>query len=109
MLGFRQGMYYMLTGDSMSGTESVKLGFANEAVPPTDLQMVNKRSVHRQMEAMGIRTGLRAGTELQAIAMSTLTTRRWIGSLGKNGLSSALSQRDAGFGDYRTGKGGNDE
>ena len=77
MLGFREGMYYMLTGDNMSGTRAAELGFANEAVPaaeldakvldvaarvaivPSDLQMVNKRSVHRQMEAMGIRNGLR--------------------------------------------------
>lgn len=127
MLGFRQGMYYMLTGDSMSGTESVKLGFANEAVPsdqldsrtveiaervaitPPDIQMVNKRAVHRQMEAMGIRNGLRAGTELQALATTTLSTRKWLGSISKGGLSKALSERDADFGDYRTGKGGNDE
>ena len=89
MLGFREGMYYMLTGDNMSGTRAAELGFANEAVPaaeldakvldvaarvaivPSDLQMVNKRSVHRQMEAMGIRNGLRVGTELQALATYT--------------------------------------
>mmetsp|Transcript_117938 Transcript_117938/g.251895 ORF Transcript_117938/g.251895 Transcript_117938/m.251895 type:complete len:305 (-) Transcript_117938:53-967(-) len=127
MLGFRQGMYYMLTGDSMTGIEAVKLGFANESVPlseldakvlevagrvagvPSDLQMVNKRAVHRQMEAMGIRNGLRTGTELQALATYTRTTQKWLGSLVKQGLSKALSERDAEFGDYRTGKGGNDE
>jgi enoyl-CoA hydratase len=103
MLGFREGMYYMLTGDDMSGTRAAELGFANAAVPeselvamvldvaqrvaivPSDLQMINKRSVHRQMEAMGIRNGLRAGTELQALATYTRTTRDWMGEIAKGG------------------------
>ena len=29
---------------------------------PSDLQQINKRAVHRQMDAMGIRAGIRAGT-----------------------------------------------
>ena len=36
---------------------------------------INKRSVHRAMEIMGIRTGLRAGSELQALASQLPSTR----------------------------------
>jgi len=35
---------------------------------PSELLQINKRSVHRAMEIMGIRTGLRAGSELQGLA-----------------------------------------
>jgi enoyl-CoA hydratase len=35
---------------------------------PAELLQINKRSVHRAMEIMGIRTGLRAGSELQGLA-----------------------------------------
>jgi enoyl-CoA hydratase len=35
---------------------------------PTDLQQLNKRSVHRAMEVMGVRAAVRAGSELQAPA-----------------------------------------
>jgi len=38
---------------------------------PEDIQQVNKRSMHRGMEVMGIRTALRYGTELQALVMHT--------------------------------------
>ena len=69
LLGFRKAMYYALTGDQMSGVEAAELGFANAAFPapvleekvlgiaervaqiPSDLQQINKRSVHRAMEA----------------------------------------------------------
>jgi len=35
---------------------------------PAELLQINKRSVHRAMEIMGIRTGIRAGSELQGLA-----------------------------------------
>ena len=38
---------------------------------PSDLQQINKRAVHRQMEIMGIRAGIRAGTGLQVLATLT--------------------------------------
>ena len=39
---------------------------ASRSVPP-DLVQLNKRVVHRQMEIMGMRTGIRVGTELCAL------------------------------------------
>jgi len=86
LVGMRRGMELMLTGDSIDGVEAAAIGFANRAYPaeelearvldiaeriakvPSDLQQLNKRSVHRAMEVMGIRTALRGGSELQALA-----------------------------------------
>ena len=34
----------------------------------TDLVQINKRTVHRVMEVMGLRSSIRAGTELSALA-----------------------------------------
>ena len=86
-------MEMMLTGESISGTEAVEKGFANKCFSsnslseevmsiarkvskvPSDLQAINKRSIHRQMEVMGMRTGIRYGTEVQALAMHSKSTQ----------------------------------
>jgi len=63
---------------------------------------MNKRAAHRAMEAMGIRDGIRATTELQALAFhqpSSLAYRE--GFAGAN-VKEKLSERDETFGDYRT-------
>lgn len=119
IVGLRRAMELMLTGDHMSGTEAADSGFANRAFPeveleaevlrvaervamtPTDLQQINKRAVHRQMDAMGIRAGIRAGTEMQQLATFTATTQAHLADMRK-GLTQALSKRDEAFGDYRT-------
>jgi enoyl-CoA hydratase len=121
IVGLRRAMEMMLTGDSMSGVEAVESGFANRAFPadalearvleiaervakvPSDLQQINKRAVHRQMDAMGIRAGIRAGTEMQALATYTRSTQEHMQELRKN-LTAALTKRDQEFGDYRTSK-----
>lgn len=119
IVGLRRAMELMLTGDHMSGLEAVECGFANRAFAeaeleervlemaervartPSDLQQINKRAVHRQMDAMGIRAGIRAGTEMQQLATFTQTTRAHLAEL-RQGLNEALSKRDEAFGDYRT-------
>ena len=70
-------------------------------VPPELLQL-NKRVVHRQMDAMGLRAGIRAGTELCALGTHTKAMREFIGDAREKGLTNALQERDAPFGDYRT-------
>lgn len=120
IVGLRRAMELMLTGDHMSGLDAVESGFANRAFPeadleekvlaiaervaqvPSDLQQINKRAVHRQMDAMGIRAGIRAGTEMQQLATFTQSTQAHLAEL-REGLTEALSKRDAAFGDYRTG------
>ncbi|HLI66110.1 MAG TPA: enoyl-CoA hydratase-related protein [Caulobacteraceae bacterium] len=122
LLGMRPAMEMMLTGDSMSGDEAVRLGFANRAfnaealerevtamaeriakVDP-ELAQLNKRLVHRQMEAMGLRAGLRAGTDLHALGWHTAASRAYMAQM-RQGVRQALDARDSTFGDYRTKQG----
>lgn len=119
-LGMRRAMEMMVTGDSISGVEAVREGWANRAFPadrlddevvaiasrittiPPDLVQLNKRVVHRQMEHMGMRTGIRAGTELCALGIHTESMARFTANIREKGLTAALSERDEAFGDYRT-------
>jgi enoyl-CoA hydratase len=119
-MGMRKAMEAMLTGDSMSGVEAVHVGWANAAFPideleeavlnvakriagiPSDIVQINKRVVHRQMEVMGLRTGIRIGTELCALGTRQESMREFIATAEKS-LTRALDERDAPFGDYRTG------
>jgi enoyl-CoA hydratase len=54
------------------------------------------------METMGIRTAIRLGTELCALGIHTETMERFIAEIQEKGLTGALTERDAKFGDYRT-------
>lgn len=119
LMGLRRAMEMMLTGDAISGIQAVEYGFANRAFPaeeldsavveiaariaqvPSDLQQMNKRAVHRQLELMGMRAAIRAGTEIQALAFHTESTQGHFKELAA-GLTDALSKRDGKFGDYRT-------
>jgi enoyl-CoA hydratase len=123
LIGMRRAMEMMLTGDSITGLEAVDYGFANRAFPladldarvleiaarvaliPSDIQRINKRAVHRQMDIMGLRAGIRAGTELQALAQLSDSTRAFKEAT-RVSLTDALSARDGRFGDYRTAPGG---
>ncbi len=119
LLGMRRAMELMLTGDPISGTEAARIGFANRAFPPaalessvldmaervakipTSLQQINKRSIHRAMEIMGMRAAIRAGTELQALAFHQPESVEYRKEVRRN-LKEALTKRDSRFGDYRT-------
>jgi enoyl-CoA hydratase len=121
LVGMRQAMELMLTGDAIRGDEAARIGFANRAVPaaeldsavlevaqrvarvPGDLQQLNKRSVHRAMEIMGMRAALRAGTEIQALGFHQRSSREYFRELSK-GLKTALETRDRPFGDYTGSK-----
>jgi enoyl-CoA hydratase len=120
LLGMRAAMEMMVTGDSISGTEAVRLGWANRAFPvgdlddevlavagrialiPTDIVSLNKRTVHRAMDAMGFRAAIRAGTELCALGTKQESFVEFIDKLGTMGLKAALQERDEPFHDYRT-------
>ena len=119
LMGLRRGMEALLTGDSMSGTEAAANGFATRAYPaaeledavlaiaervakiPGDLLALNKRSAHRAMEAMGIRTGMRATAEIQALGFHQASSAEYMRSFASKGVTAALSERDRAFGDYR--------
>lgn len=119
LVGMRRAMEAVLVGDAISGREAVEWGVANRCFPadrldeevvaaasrvakvPLDLLAVNKRAVHRAMEAMGIRAGIRATTELQALAFHQRPSQEYRATLA-GGLTDAFDRRDAAFGDYRT-------
>lgn len=119
MMGMRRAMEAMLTGDSMSGTEAVEAGFANRSFAggdldaevlaiaqrvvkiPADLQALNKRVVHRAMESMGMRNGMRATADINAIGFHQPSSIEYHRKFSE-GVTSALTARDDDFGDYRT-------
>ena len=123
LCGLRPAMEMMLTGDAISGKTAVEYGFANRAFPlaqleeevlvvarrvakvPTDVQQMNKRSVHRAMEIMGLRAAIRAGTEIQALALTTETSRESFAKF-RESVKTGLDARDGAFDDYRTAKKG---
>ncbi len=110
---------FAYVGDSFSGTEMERLGWANYAVPgdqladfverfarrmahiDNDMLMYSKRAVNRQYEVMGIRTGLWSGTEIQGLS----SYRPAAGEFGRrsreDGLKAALEWRDGPFRDFR--------
>ncbi|MCH9838264.1 enoyl-CoA hydratase/isomerase family protein [bacterium] len=122
MMGMRRAMEAMLTGDSLSGVEAVEAGFANRSFPadeldaavlavaervakvPSDLQALNKRVVHRSMEAMGMRNGMRATADINAIGFHQPSSIEYHDRFSR-GVTSALTSRDETFGDYRTAEG----
>ncbi len=124
LVGMRRGMEMMLTGDSISGVEAEQRGWATRAYPadeleaktleqakriaalPPDIVQLNKRAVHRQMSVMGLREGIRQGTELCTLATHQPSFQEFISQVGKGAgkLTSALQRRDEKFGDYRTQK-----
>jgi len=95
LLGMRRAMELVLTGDPISGEEAARIGFANRAFPPgeleasvlavaeriagvpSDLAQINKRSIHRAFDVWGARAAIRAGTELQALAGHTESAARF--------------------------------
>ncbi|BAN03386.1 enoyl-CoA hydratase-related protein [Ilumatobacter coccineus] len=119
LMGMRRAMEAMLTGDSMSGAEAVEAGFANRAFAaaeldaevlavaerivkvPADLQALNKRVVHRAMESMGMRNGMRATADINAIGFHQPSSIEYHRKFAE-GVTSALTARDDDFGDYRT-------
>jgi enoyl-CoA hydratase len=119
LLGMRGAMEAMLTGDALPGTEAARLGFANRAYPadaleeavldqaervakiPSDLQALNKRTVHRAMEIMGIRAAIRAGTDLHALGWYQQSSKDYMQVMREAPrVKDALKARDASFGDY---------
>ncbi|MGH7932197.1 MAG: enoyl-CoA hydratase-related protein [Candidatus Binataceae bacterium] len=119
LMGMRNAMEMMLTGDSITGIEAARMGFANRAFAadelaaevlnvarrvariPRDLQALNKRVVHRAMEIMGARAAIRSATEIQALCFHQASSREYMAAMRKD-VKKALDQRDSRFGDYRT-------
>jgi enoyl-CoA hydratase len=120
LMGMRAAMEMMVTGDSISGVEAVRLGWANRAFPeaeldaevlsvaqriallPPDIVQLNKRTVHRAMDHMGLRQSIRAGTDICALGIHQESFEVFLDEMRSKGLTAALQHRDEPFGDYRT-------
>ncbi|WP_300380972.1 crotonase/enoyl-CoA hydratase family protein [Henriciella sp.] len=109
----------MLTGDSITGTEAAQLGFAMKAVPAgileaeveglaarmahidPDILAANKRAVNLGMELMGARTMQRLAVENDVRGHQAASAHAFVKRASEAGLKTALSERDAPFGDGR--------
>lgn len=120
LMGPRRAMEAVLTGDSLTGAEAVTAGLANQAFSPAELEertlaqaervasippeiaQINKRTVHRAMQAMGMHAAVRAGTESCALATQTDAFQDFMGAAAGGRVTKALDVRDSPFGDGRT-------
>jgi enoyl-CoA hydratase len=110
---------FAYVGDSFSGVDMARLGWATYAVPAdqlaefterfarrmahidNDMLMYSKRSVNRQYEAMGIRNGLMSGTDVEAMSKHRPAASEWGRHVREEGLKGALEWRDGPFRDFR--------
>jgi enoyl-CoA hydratase len=110
---------FAYVGDSISGTEMARLGWANYAVPvdqlgdftekfarrmahiDNEMLMYSKRAVNRQYESMGFREGLASGTEIQGLSALRPAASEWGRHVTEDGLKGALEWRDGPFRDFR--------
>ena len=106
LVGMTRAKYYMFTSEPMTGKEAFEAHWASESVPeerlearteelarqialtPTDLIMLTKRSINRQFEVMGFRTGIASSVDLLALA-----------GFRERGLYASRSSEDDGGGD----------
>ena len=118
LASMRDAMELMLTGDAVDAHEAVRMHLANRCFPdealeeevlviaeriariPSDLQQLNKRSVHRAMEIMGMRAAIRAGTEIQTLGFHQKSAKEYLNKIAQD-LNKALEERDRAFGDFR--------
>jgi enoyl-CoA hydratase len=118
LMGMRAAMEQMLTGDSMTGTEAAQLGWATRAFPaeqlesktiemaqrmakiPADLLQINKRTVHRAMDVMGMRAAIRYGSELTALGLHQRSSKEFLKAMAEGKLSDSLDKQNKPFNDY---------
>ncbi len=133
LVGMTRAKYMMFTCEPMSGREAAECQWASEAVAPerleerteelarqialtpTDLIMLTKRSINRQFEVMGLRTGIASSVDLLALSAfrdkGLYASRKKDGGEGgdeflkraeRDGLKAALAWREETFGNrYR--------
>ena len=110
---------FAYVGDSHSGKDMERLGWANYAVPAeqldgfvrrfatrmahidNDMLMYSKRAVNRQYEVMGFRTGLWSATEIQGLSSYRPAAGEFGRRVREEGLKAALEWRDGPFRDFR--------
>ena len=109
----------LLTGDSVSGEDAARIGFAMKSVPPeflesevegladrfalvdADLLSANKRIVNLGMELMGAQTLQRLAAENDAKAHTARAASQVFKDFASKGVKQTIAERDAHFGDSR--------
>ncbi|MEE3329145.1 MAG: crotonase/enoyl-CoA hydratase family protein [Myxococcota bacterium] len=109
----------LLTGDSVSGEDAARIGFAMKSVPPEFLESevegladrfaqvdvallaANKRIVNLGMELMGANTLQRLAAENDAKAHTAPAARQVFKDFANKGVKQTITERDAPFGDGR--------
>jgi enoyl-CoA hydratase len=117
-LGLETAKRLMLTGQSLSGTEAVRLGLASASAPADELPAVvddmarklattplnqlvmSKLLVNQAYENMGLRTTQVLGTFMDGIARHTPEGIAWRDEAMRIGFREAVRKRDAPWGDY---------
>ena len=124
LMGMTRAKYYMFTCEPMTGKQAAEWAWASESVPadqlearteelaqqialtPTDLIMMTKRSINRQFEIMGMKTGLATSVDHMALAFLRPSLKRedeFSMRRMRDGLKAALDWRDETYGtSYRT-------
>jgi enoyl-CoA hydratase len=124
-LGLTRAKEHALTGKPLSGAEAARVGLINAAVPFEDLEAeVGRRAaelaslpasqlaamkliVNQTYENMGLAATQLLGPILDGLMRNTPDAKRFIERAGQDGVHSAVTERDAPFGDYSSaGPGG---
>jgi enoyl-CoA hydratase len=117
-LGLETAKRLMLTGQSLTGAEAVRVGLASAAAPADELPAVvdaiarkmatiplnqlvmSKLLVNQAYENMGLRTTQMLGTFFDGIARHTPEGIAWRDAAMRDGFRDAVRKRDAPWSDY---------
>lgn len=117
-LGMEHAKRLVLTGESLTGEDAVRVGLATLAVPaerlagevtafarrlatiPLNQLVMSKLLVNQAYENMGLRTTQILGTFMDGIARHTPEGVAWRDLAMQEGFREAVRRRDAPFGDY---------
>lgn len=121
-LGLAKAKYYALTGEWISGREAAEIELINFAVPLEELDLKvselagkltqipvtqlasMKLIVNQAYDNMGLQSTQTLGPILDGIMRNTPEGRRFVNVAAEKGVKSAVTERDAPFGDYSQGK-----
>lgn len=114
-LGLRKAKEMVLTGDTLTGAEAARQGVINDCAPvdqlesvtlalaeriaqtPKEMLALNKQSVNKAYEVMGIRLGAHLGVEYDTMGHFTRTAFDFWEVAEREGLKAALNRRDDPF------------
>lgn len=117
-LGLTRAKFYALSGESVHGRDAAAIGLVNFAYPLEELDeqtaywanrlaqipltqlAAMKLIVNQAYENMGLQSTQHLGTILDGIMRNTPEGRAFVRTAAEQGVRSAITKRDAPFGDY---------